>query len=355
VQGDFTKTKKTMSNTISFLNTIAATAGDITLVGRKLNVAITSVTGTPAFPTMDYPNIVTATVNSSVSETLHVTRVGWTAASSTVFGFTVTQIVNGQYLTKAAYYTSDASGTDTEIGTALAAEFANTALGVAVTYVAANGYVTVTALTGTPTYQISLGATGTMTNTSQMAGVAIASSTVATPSVITSNAHGLVNGSVITIVSADTAKLASGTFVVQYLSANTYSLYTLSGNPVPGVTGTTTATVVKVATSTIGSGTDLAAAGVTGASAGVGYTRYTFSYNIPLVGVPGSQSLNTGFTHTLYVKQWATSTTTSYTTNFAAFAAKMNQVLSNMGASGTIAVPVVLVDTLAVAQVVPAA
>jgi hypothetical protein len=344
-----------MSNTISFLNTIAATAGDISMVARKLNVAITTTTGTPAFPTIDYPNIVSATVSPAITETLYVTRIGWTAASSTVFGFTINQMINGQLVSKAAYYTSDASATDTEIGNALSGYFDNTSLGVAVTYVAADAYVTVTALTGTPTFQVTLAATGTMTNTSQMAGVNIASCTVASPSVITSNAHGLVNGNVITIVSADTARLASGTFVVQYLSANTYSLYTLQGNPVPAVTGTTTATVVKVAGSSVGSGTDLVAAGVTGASAGVGYAKFTFAYNAPIAGVPGGQSLNTGFTHTLYVKQWATTTTTSYTTNYAAFAAKMNQVLSNMGASGTVAVPVVLVDTLAVAQVVPAA
>lgn len=420
--------------TTSFLNTIAATAGDISIVARNFNVAITSSTGTGQFPTLNYPNIISASVSPSITETLLVTRVGWTAASSTVFGFTINQMVDGQPLSKPAFYTSDASGTDTEIGTALAAYFTNTALKVAVTYTPGDAYVTVTALTGYPTFQVALGATGTMTQSTSttMAGVAIASctsmatiasctaanptvittsaahglsvgqqvvisatadgtklsngtykvasvplsttltlvsldgstplgatatttATLASPTfatVITSNAHGLVNGNVITITSADTTKLASGTFVVQYLSANTYSLYTLSGNPVPA-SATTTATVVKVASAAVGSGTALAAAGVTGASAGVGYAKFTFKYNTPIAGVPGSQSVNTNNTAVLYVKQWATTTTATYTTNYAAFAAKINQVISNMGV-GTITTPAFLVDTVAVAQVVPA-
>jgi hypothetical protein len=421
-----------MSTTTSFLNTIAASGADITLVSRKLGVAITSSTGSGLFPVLSYPNISNVTISPAITETLYVTRIGWTAASSTVFGFTINQMVNGQMLSKSSFYESDTSGTDTEIGTALAAGFSNSALGVTVSYTPANAYVTVTAVTGTPTFQVTLAATGTMTNTHQMAGVAItactsmatvASCTAANPTVITTSAahglsvgqqvvisasadgtklangtykvatvplgttltlvsldgstplgatatttatlaspsfatvitavaHGLVNGKKITITSADDTKLASGTYIVQYLSANTYSLYDVYGNPI-GASATTTATLVGVAGSAVGSGTDLAAAGETGASAGVGYAKYYFAYNVPTTGVPGSSALNTGLSTTLYVKQWATTTTATYTSNFQAFATKMNQVVSNMGV-GTVAVPVPLASTLAISQVVPA-
>lgn len=335
----------------SILNSFTASGADITLVSRKLNVAITASTGTGSFPTLNYPNIVTAVVSPAVTETLYSTRVGWTSASSTVFGFTVNQMVNGLLLSKPAFYTSDSTATDTEIGTALAGMFANTSLGVTVTYVAANAYVTVTAVTGTPTFTISLGATGTMTQTSQMAGVAVASSTVANPSVLTSTAHGLVNGSVITLTSADNTKLASGTYVVQYLTANTYSLYDLSGNPLAGFTGTTTATVVKVAGAAVGFGTDLVAAGVPGASAGVGYAKYVFNYSLPSNTAPGATSVTTGYQHILYAKQWATTTTATYTTNFQAFATKMNEILSNYVAGGTIASHTALTDSVSINDV----
>lgn len=340
--------------TTSFLNTIAASAADVTLVSRKLAVAITSTTGSGQFPTLSYPNIVGVSITPAITETLYVTRVGWTAASNTDYLFTINQMVDGQKLSKTALFTSDASGTDTEIGTALAACFANTALGVTVAYTAANAYVTVTAVTGTPTFQVVLGSTGTMTQTSQMAGVAVASLTVANPSVLTSTAHGLVNGSVITLTSADTAKFASGTYVVQYLSANTYSCYDLYGNPVAGFTGTTTATVVKVAGAAVGNGTILGSAnaagiaGFAGATAGAGYAKYTFSYNIPIAGVPGGQSLNTNNTATLYVKQWATTTTATYNSNFQALATRMNELMSNYVASGTIASHTALTDSVSI-------
>lgn len=363
MEGEIFKKLNKMTTT-AVLNTITASAADITLVSRKLNVAISSSAGSGKFPTIDYPSIVSASISPAITETLYVTRVGWTAASSTVFLFTINQMVDGLPLTKTAYYTSDSSGTDTEIGTALAAQFANTALKVTVAYTAANAYVTVTALTGYPTYQVVLGATGTMTNTSQMAGVAIASSTVASPSVVTSTAHGLVNGSVITIASADDAKLASGTYVVQYLTANTYSMYTLYGNPVPGVTGTTTATVVKVPGASVGNGTLLSSANAAGVlpdsslsaiAAGAGYAVFTVNYNLPVAGTPISPGVTPGNTIVLYIKQWATTTTATYTTNFAALILRINEYLSNYVAGGTIASHTALTDSISVLDSAPAA
>lgn len=341
--------------TTSVLNTIAASSADITLVARKLNVAITSITGSGQFPTLDYPNIISATVSPSITETLHVTRVGFTFANNTVYSFTINQVVDGQVISKFVTYTSDATATNTEISTALAASFANTALKVTVTG-GAVAYVTVTALAGYPTFQVVLGSTGTMTDTPQMAGVQATATTVTAagvPSIITSVGHGLVNGNVIDVVFTTPANFPSGKFVVQWLSADTYSLYTLSGNVQRGLTATAgvSTTLNKVASASVGNGTVLAAAGIAGAAAGAGYAKYVFNYNVPLSGAPGGSSVNTGNTTTLYVKQWATDTSAAYITNFPVFSIKVNTLLSNMSATGTVAVPTLLVDSLAVNSV----
>lgn len=351
--------------TTSLLNTITASGADLTLVARKLNVAIAAANGSGSFPTINYPDIISATVSPAITETVLVSRVGWTAADNTQFLFTVTQVIDGQVVKMTANLGDSGVGaTNTTIGTALAACFNGTALQVTCAYTPANAYVTITANAGYPIYQVTLGATGTMTysTATTMAGVAIASSTVATPSVVTSVGHGLVNGSVITIVSADANKLPSGTFVVQYLTANTYSMYSLNGNQCPGITGTTTATVVKVAGGAVGSGTVLAAryatgaqgyAGLAAAAAGAGYAKYTFNYNI--ASVVAGQKVSTNASHVFYAKQWATTTTATYITNFAAFSVLMNEILSNYVAAGTGVTHTSLTDGVAIADVAPVA
>lgn len=343
--------------TTSILNSFAASGADATLVAGKLNVAITSSTGTGSFPTMDYEKIKSVSISPAITETLYSTRIGWTAADSTSYTLTITQKVGDEVITRSAYIENSGIGaTNTTIGTAIAACFTDTPLKVSVVYVAANAYVTVTTLTGYQTPTIGLGTTGSMTNTSQMAGVAIASCVATTasgtPAVINSTAHGLVNGNKITIASDDNTRLASGTYIVQYLSANTYSLYDLNGNPLSCFTSATvTATVVKVAGPSVGSGTDLAAAGVTGVTAGVGYAKYVFNYSKPLAGLNMMPENDKGYQHVLYAKQWATTTTTSYTTNVQSFITRMNEHISNYNSGGTVASHTSNAESASIAQV----
>lgn len=67
---------------------------------------------------------------------------------------------------------------------------------------------------------------------------AIASSTNASPIVVTSNSHGLQTGDRVTIISHATNTAANGTWTVTRVTANTFSLDGSVGNGIGGATGT---------------------------------------------------------------------------------------------------------------------
>lgn len=334
-----------MQNTYSVLNTVAATAGDISLSARILNVAITSTTGTPGFPSgLKYPNIDSIQVIPSLVETVMVKTVTYTAAANTTYSLTITQSINGVSYSFPIIYNSDAGGVDATIATAL-----KTAINAnsSIHGVVASGTVsplTLTAQTGTPLF--------TATNVSNttiaasMAGVSIASCTAATPTVCTCGAvHGLLTGNTITITSADDAKLASGTYRVGVLSTTTFHLWNSYGDAI-AASATTTATVVKVAQVAQGQGATLAANGITGATSGTDYTQYVYGYNISGGVQMGTAVLNGGNTHILYVNEGVTATVDKGT-NFSNFDQRMREVASNFVAANTTADP----QSLAVAAI----
>ena len=142
-----------MTNTYSVLNTIAAAGADITLVGRKLNVAITAATGSGQFPTMDYINIEEESTVAAAAEVLRAQDVSYTFANNTIYKFAITQVLNGINQTAFITYESDSNATDLEVATALVAQInAHTELGVSASGLASP--ITVTAVTGTPVFSI---------------------------------------------------------------------------------------------------------------------------------------------------------------------------------------------------------
>lgn len=157
-----------MTNTYSVLNTIAALGADITLVGRKLNVAITSATGSGTFPTIDYLFINDEVTTAAATEVLQVSTETFVAANSTTYKFVITQIVGGETKTASISYTSDTTATAAEIRTALVdAVNAHTELGVTAT--GAASVVTLTAVTGTPVFTVQ--AVSNITHATTVAGV----------------------------------------------------------------------------------------------------------------------------------------------------------------------------------------
>jgi len=109
-----------MTTTTNVINTVAASAGDVSLLARQL-----SITGAP---TMNYLAIESApVVQRSLSETSAVKTVVIAAANNTEYTFVASQvidtIVNSSPKVQTITYTSDASATTTEISTALKALF----------------------------------------------------------------------------------------------------------------------------------------------------------------------------------------------------------------------------------------
>lgn len=326
------------------LNTVAATAGDITLAARKLNVAITSSTGSGAFPTMDYRYIENIRIQPSLVETLKVSTITFSAAANTDYAFSITQTdtATGVPVTVVSRYTSDSTGAAADIAIGLKSTITANADVLGVTISGASTTLTITAVTGTPLYTVT--AIENTTYALSMAGVSIASCTGADPTVCTTGSnHGLVTGNVITITSADEAKLASGTYRVDYESATTFKLQNLVTGDYIAATATTTATVVKRAQVAQGQGADLT--DVTGAASGTCYSQYIFSYAVPGAAQMGNATATAQPEFTLYVAEGTT--TTSPTTNFGNFDVRMREVANNYAAGGTDADP----ESLAIAAI----
>lgn len=85
---------------------------------------------------------------------------------------------------------------------------------------------------------------------SDAAAVNIVSSTNATPTVLTTAAHGLVDGDIVTIAAHLVNTAAVGTHAVDVLSPTTFSLPGVAGNGVGGATGTVQKTGVNIGSST---------------------------------------------------------------------------------------------------------
>lgn len=267
-----------MTNTI-VSNTIAATAGDISLIARMLNITVTGGTGT--FPTLSFPRIQSIKAQPSLIETAQDYRFSYTAADNTAYSLTVIQTVNGQVYSFTAKYTSGTGTTATIIGNALAAQFPAGANGLQVTatHSSTNAYIDIVGNAGYPLFT---GLAGTNTTVAaNMATGIISSNTTATPTVFTASAaHNLVIGMTINIATADATKFVAGTYRVRTIpSATTFTLSDQITNLGLAGTSTTTGTWTVVAQVSSGIGTTLAANGVTGATAGTSYSLYTFNYN----------------------------------------------------------------------------
>lgn len=330
-------------NNISYsvLNTIASGAADATLVAGKL-VITKDANNSTITPQINYLSIINGnavTLQPSLVETVLSQTFTWTTGGSanTAYGFVFQQTLsNGSIVSGTINYTTGASTSNTDIGSSLKQVFnAHTEFNATVAYTATNNYITITATAGNgaPLFITgnAFGPGGTLA--ANMAGVAIASNTTANPTVITSTAHGLVVGSVITIISADETKIVSGTYRVipTNFTANAYSLASLDEETTLAGTSTTTATVVKRAQYAVGQGADLVAAGITEATSGAIYKTYTFPYDA-LTQRPERANPSQ---HTLYVKEGATTTTASYATNFATFDAALVAILQGVDSGGS--------------------
>lgn len=314
-----------LRNTYSVLSTIAASAGDVSLLGHKL-----TITGCPTF---DYRKMESwgDGLNSSLLETLQVTTVTFTAANSTNYSLIISQwnpTLNKQ-ITIPLYYTSLSSG---DTATTISNQFRTLIAGQANLGVTASGTSTLilTGVTGTPLFTVINVAPSTTTISSTVTGVAIASCTAASPSVITTgSAHGLLVGNVITIASADDTKLLSGTYRVATVpSSTTYTLYSVNGQTPLAASATTTATVTLVAQYARGNYNQLIQAGVSSSliSSASTYSQLPITYVLPVNNLMGNVRSEQD-KHILYVLEGAT--------NFAALNTRLFELYNAYVAGGT--------------------
>lgn len=308
--------------TYSVLNTVAATAGDISFLARKLNVAITSSTGSGQFPTMDYLKITSFKVQAALLEKALTRRFSYTAADNTAYSFVIVQDdVNGvsrQYVAKVA--DSGVGATNTTIGDALALSLNGQGVNVTTTHSGADAFVDVVGDAGYPLFTGLAGTNTTVANFMPVgASVTIASNTTVTAAnggtvITTSAAHGLLVGHIVT-ATATTPGVAwvTGTYRIKTIpSATTFTMADLvTGNGIAG-TATDTGTVVMVASLPYGIGADLAALALatnpvydtlSAAVSGTLYRAYTFTYDYSVPGAGGVSSQQSGNTHVLYMKE----------------------------------------------------
>lgn len=327
-------------------NTIAASGADITLLARKLNVVVDNGT----FPTLTYAQIVSASIQPSLIETVTNVKFSYTAADNTAYSLTVIQTVNGQVFSFTAKYTSGTSATATIIGNALASQFPAGANGLQVTatHTSTNAYITIVGNTGYPLFT---GVSGTnvtaAANMTQLTGVT--NDYDASPTLFTKAAHGLVTGNTITVVSGagDTAWVAAAQYRVVLVSSSTFTLQNLTtGEYYAGATADLTSGVLNFnAQVAQGQGTTLATAGITGAASGSQYSQYTFNYNFSGPSAGGTLNVVAGNTLNMYIVEGTAST--SPTTNFTNFDERLREVLNAFVAGGTTSDP----EAIAIADV----
>ena len=129
-------------------------------------------------------------------------------------------------------------------------------------------------------------ATNTAGSLNPASPVSIVSSTNASPIVVTATAHGLLTGYVTTIASHTVNTAANGTWVVERLSADTFSLRGSTGNGVGGATGTSTWT------GSIQSGSALTTTGVAAMYfSGVPYDDYYAEGTVTKAGTVGTAGI----------------------------------------------------------------
>ncbi len=327
-----------LTTTSSVLNTFLAANADIVVAAGNL-----SITGCP---TINYNGILSMTLAGSLVGQAQVTIVTPTAANSTTYTLQVVQFNKaiGRNVSVPLTYTTASSGdTATTICNALRAQLlAQTGL-----QITGSGSATFI-LTGNAGYELftvtNIGpATTTVDTTTGMALTpTIASNTTVTSAnggtVITFSApHGLVIGSVITIVSADETKIVSGTYRVYTVPlSTTVTVGSLTGSIPLGGTSTTTATASLVAQYALGQGADLIAAGITTAVTGSTYDKAVFvykNYDGTLLGNTESSQHQ----HTLWARE--TSTSDTLQTNFDDFHERLIEVQQAFVSEGTTSDP----------------
>lgn len=298
------------------LNTIAAAHADLTLVNRIVHLANWDPAGN-AWIDMVYPDIEVLPERPVILPSLHeiVEKQTFTfvAANDTDYSFVINQqqpdgsTIAFPIKVHSAVTGATAATIATQINYAISSK---AGAGLEVTSSGGGTVITIIANAGYPIFTISNAVNGTVASAAAMT-TAFASSTDATPTVVTSAAHGLTTGDTL-IFTGGTAgspiNVAAGTARrITVINANTFSVAGTTATGTPDAAG---GTFLRVAQASRGQGTDLTAAGILGAVAADSYSQCTYRFNLPDT-MSFDMSRKRTFSQTLWVNEDAT--------NFAAF------------------------------------
>ncbi len=322
-------------NSETTLNTIAASAGDISLQGSFLNV-------TGWTEKVKYLTISSSMVNGGIKgflfETLKVVSLAYTAAANTTYKFSVTQTLNGESFNRVITYVSDSTGADATIASAIVTAFNK--LGFGITASGSATPLTFTAITGTATFTLvniqNTTPTVTATVASQTATSIAAGATVDLPYIVTKAAHGLTNGMTIVMTGALGTGLANvnGTWRVTYISSSTFSL---DGSRGTGSITNATGDFVTIAQDKFGYGAQLVTAGVANASALTLYSLLNVEYGNAVTDMATIGRTQVGNSQKLWVSAATVAAPNTPTTNFTAFVQRMLEIANAHEASGVVA------------------
>lgn len=258
---------KVQSKTIVAFNTFSATA----LLNLGLNssgqIAPVPTSGDtageacPRLPLMSRRAITKVVTNKGKLETVNVQTGTVTAANNFDYSFKVRQVVNGVVKVVNFFYTSDATGSQAEVVTAVINTFnaQNAQGGIFVTATGSTS-ITLTGQAGYPLFDV-YDVSGNLSFASGMADINTAlqagSISNATPRVVTAVAHGLLTGQTIIFGSVAGAGAATVNGIAWRVTRTGADTFTLDGSTNAGAVTVAAATGTLVAQEAYGTSTQV--------------------------------------------------------------------------------------------------
>lgn len=334
-----------MSTLVSnpILNVIAAAGADLTLLGRTVHLNGADSLGNQWID-MLYPGIdvmpLRPEILPSLHEILQKQTFTFVAANDTTYSFVISQEQpDGSTLVFPISVKSATTGaTPATIATQINAAIASKAgAGLKVSSSGASTVITIVALTGYPRFVITNAVNGTVANAAALT-IAFSASTDATPTVVTSVAHGLSTGD--TVIPTGGTPLspiavAAGTQRrITVLSANTFSV---AGTTATGTADVAGGTILLVPQKSRGQVADLVAQGITGTSSGGSYAQCLYQFRLPDT-MSFDMARDRVYSQRLWVNELAS--------NYAAFLTKWGEVNNAYNASAVTTNP----ETVALTQ-----
>lgn len=317
------------------LEAIAASHADLTVEGGIVHVANVAATGNEWID-MEYPKIhrnPKPAILRSLAERVQRQTFTFVAANDTKYSFVITQYQpDGTVFVQPITVQSDVTGaTAATIATQINAKIASYAgAGLHVTSSGASTVITVVADTGYPVFYMTNAVNGTIAQAAAMT-ITFSGSTDATPTVVTSVAHGLVTGDQVIPTGGDPGSpiaAVDGELVrITRIDANSFSVDGTVATGTPDATGGTMAINPQASR---GQYTDLVAAGIVGGSSSGTYASIYFEF-----GLPDTMQFEMERNRVYAQRLWMNETDAQ----FADLATYWNEVLNGFNAGATTADP----------------